>query len=371
MRDTPLSSVHQGLAAKMTTFAGWRLPLHFSSVAEEAQTARRAAALFDISHMGLLRLFGPDPRGQASELLTRDVSSIPANCGSYALMCKRSGGIIDDLWVMVEADNAVRLVVNAANHDRDLEWLSAHLGAGSAAPIEDEGARTFGLALQGPRSQEILKAAGFRGRMPMAFGAFFHGTVAEADLLVSRTGYTGEDGFELFGAAQDALRVWIAIMEAGDDYGLRPAGLAARDVLRQEMGYPLSGQELDERTNPLEAGLAWALDWDHEFIGREALRAARPRRRRVGFVLEEPGVARSGAAMTVDGESAGVVTSGTYSHNLGAAIGQGYVEAEASVGDEVKVESRGRRLRARISRMPFVGARTRPSWRRVAREELQ
>jgi aminomethyltransferase len=371
MRETPLSSVHQGLAAKMTTFAGWRLPLQFSSVAEEARTARRAAVLFDISHLGLLRVFGSGARTAAGQLLTRNPASIPFNCGSYALMCNRSGGIIDDVWVMSETEEVMRLVVNAANHDRDLERVSAHLAASGDAAVEDEGGRTFTLALQGPHSQEILKAAGFRGRMPMAFGAFFHGTVAEADLLVSRSGYTGEDGFELFGTAQDAVRVWIAIMEAGDDYGVLPAGLAARDVLRQEMGYPLWGQDLDEQTDPLEAGLAWAIDWDREFVGREALQAVEPRRRRVGLMLEEAGVARSGAAITVAGSKVGVVTSGTYSHNLGAAIGQGYVEVEVSVGDEVKVESRGRELAARISRMPFIVRRTRPSWRQIARRERQ
>ena len=194
----------------MTSFAGWRLPLQFSSVAEEARAARRAAVVFDVSHLGLLRVFGAGARAAAGELLTRNPASIPFNCGSYALMCNSSGGIIDDAWVMSETEEVMRLVVNAANHDRDLERVSAHLAASGEAAVENEGVRTFCLALQGSQSQEILKAAGFRGRMPMAFGAFFHGTVAEADLLVSRSGYTGEDGFELFGAAQDAVRVWIA-----------------------------------------------------------------------------------------------------------------------------------------------------------------
>ena len=370
-RESPLAELHRQAGAKMVEFAGWRLPLQFTSVAEEARCTRQAAALFDISHMGLIGLSGRVARAAARRLLTRDVSAIPANCSAYALLCSDSGGILDDLFAMVESDAAVRLVVNAVNHDKDLAWIGGRLSAESAVAVEDLRGRTFGLALQGPRSEDILKAAGLRGRLPEVFAAFSHTRLAGAEVLVSRTGYTGEDGFEVFGAAGEGSVVWQALMQAGRDHGLAPAGLAARDVLRQEMGYPLWGQDLDEQTTPFEAGLGWAIDWEGEFIGRAALEGAKPKRRRIGFRVGEPGVARAGAPIFRCGKHIGVVTSGTYSHNLGAAIGQGYVEAalELGPGAEIEIEVRGRLLKSRVERFPLLPARTRESWRDIGRRK--
>ncbi len=362
--ETPLAGLHESAGARMVEFAGWRLPLHFSSVAEEAQACRRAAALFDISHIGMIRLFGPGARQAARALLTRDVAAIPANCSAYALLCNESGGILDDLIVMVESEDAVRLVVNATNHDKDLAWIGEHLPEDGAVGIDESRGRTFGLALQGPRAETILRSAGLHGRLPIVFGAFFHSRLGEADLLLSRTGYTGEDGFELFGAAPDAPAVWRALMLAGQDSGLLPAGLAARDALRQEAGYPLWGQDLDEDTTPLEAGLGWAVDWSGDFIGRTALEGRTPERRRIGFRVEEIGIARAGAPILARGSRVGTVTSGTYSHNLETAIGQGYVDAGAELppGSEIEIEVRDKRLRCRLAKFPLIPKRTRRSW---------
>jgi len=365
MRDTPFTKLHEEAGAKLVEFAGWRLPVAFSSIGDEVTACRRTAALFDISHMGTIRIFGRGAASAASALLTRNVSAIPASCASYALLCNDEGGILDDLLVYVESSEAIRLVVNAVNHGKDVAWITPRLDADGDAAIEDLQGLTFAIAVQGPRAPELLKAARFEGRMPVFFGAFFHGKVVGEDVLVSRTGYTGEDGFEIFGAAQAAEAVYRALTEAARDYSAIWAGLGARDVLRQEMGYPLWGQDIDESTTPLEARLGWVLDWDHDFVGGAAVREAEPTRRRFGFRLQDSGVARAGAPVFTGETQVGVVTSGTYSHNLGAAIGQGYAEAAANLraGDEIEIEVRGRPVGALVHKLPFFEKRTRPSWK--------
>jgi len=362
-RETPLLAAHQAAKAKLVEFAGWRLPLQFSSVAGETKACREAAALFDISHMGLLRLLGPDAHRGTRHVLTRDPRGIPRGCSAYAFLCNDSGGILDDLLAMVESRSSIRLVINAANHDKDVGWLRARL-ADFEVELEDLRGCTFGLSLQGPRAEEILGSVVEGDLLPDLFATFANLRTAEAEILVSRTGYTGEDGFEVFGWAGDGPRIWEVVTAAGQECGLALAGLAARDVLRQEMGYPLWGQDLDEQTTPLEAGFRWAVDWDGEFIGRGALAESEPTRRRIGFLVKAQGIARSGDAILLAGQEIGRVTSGTYSHNLGAAIGQGYVRASANArpGTEIEVEARGRRLGARIAELPLVSARTRPGW---------
>lgn len=369
-RETPLAPLHESAGAKMVTFAGWRLPLLFSSVAEEAAATRTTAGLFDISHMGIVRIFGPDAYAAARRILTRDPAAIPISCSAYGFICNDGGGVVDDLFLMSETENAVRLVVNASNHPKDVAWIAARIPAGWRASLDDQLGRTFGLALQGPRAEGILKAAGFTGRLPTVFGAFVHAAIGQADLLVSRTGYTGEDGFEIFGAAGEGQAVWQALIAAGERSGLLPAGLAARDVLRQEMGYPLWGQDLDEQTTPIEAGLGWAVDWTGDFIGRSALEHSKPARRRIGFRVEGRGVARRGDPILVAGNEIGLVTSGTFSHNLGAAIGQGYVDFVMTLeaGSRIQISSRGRPLDACVAAFPFVPKRTRESWAKLGRE---
>jgi len=362
-RESPLAPVHAAAGAKLVEFAGWRLPLQFSSIAEETKACRTTAALFDISHMGVLVLRGEDAARAARRMLTKDVTAIPDGCGAYALLCNDAGGILDDLIVMVESQTAVGLVVNAVNHEKDAAWLRQHLGSRDVG-MDDGRGRGFAVAVQGPRAEEILRAVA-SGLIPEHFAAWAHLEVAGAKVVASRTGYTGEDGFELFGEAADGPAVWRALLDTG--LGLAPAGLAARDVLRQEMGYPLWGQDLDETTTPLDAGLRWAVDWTGEFVGRQALERARPTRRRVGFGIEDVGVARMGATIYRAGEAIGRVTSGTYSHHLSAAIGQGYVDlsAKAEVGDAVEIEVRGKRLKARLAKLPMLPARTQLGWTKV------
>ncbi len=373
--DSPLLPVHQAAGAKLVEFAGWRLPVQFSSVAEEVRACRSGAALFDISHMGLLKVTGPRATAAVSGLLTRDMTRVPRGCGVYALLLNERAGVRDDLFAFVISDSEVMLVVNAVNHERDAAWIRDHL---RGAALEDPRGSTFGIALQGPEAERILGAAAGGQEPPSRFAAIGPMRIAGAEVLVSRTGYTGEDGFEVFGEAEEAVKVWEALAGTGeqaDDRRLgscaipRPAGLAARDVLRLEMGYPLWGHELDEETTPREAGLEWAVDKGHDFIGRAALESHRPARRRIGLMVEGRGVARAGDVIAQGEEPVGAVTSGTYSHNLDKAIAQGYVRMEttAAAGDELSVRSRGRALSAVAAGLPFIPARTRPSWRKEKR----
>jgi aminomethyltransferase len=371
VRDSPLLTTHQGAGARLVEYAAWRLPVEFTSVAEEARATRRAGALFDVSHMGNLVLRGPGAVSFARKVLTRDIASVPVGCSAYALLCDQAGCILDDLIAMVVSPEEVRLVVNASHHDQDVAWLKEHLTPSEDVQIEDLRGRSFGLALQGPRSEDILESAGLSGGPPDLFATFRQMQLGQAVLLVSRTGYTGEDGFELFGAAEDAPGLWQLLLDAGREHGLVPAGLAARDVLRQEMGYPLAGHDFDEQTTPMEAGLGWVIDRNRDFVGRSALEGSTPARRRICFAMQEQGVARRGAAIHLCGEQIGTVTSGTYSHNLGAAIGQGYVSTSArpAPGTEVEIVVRGKLLRARFERAPLIPRKTRPSW--VARQRRE
>jgi aminomethyltransferase len=366
LRDTPLLSAHTAAGAKLVPFAGWRMPLQYTSIAEEARACRTAAALFDVSHMGNLRLVGTEARAAARAVLTREVRTLPVGCSHYALLCNPAGGVRDDLIVLAESDTAIRLVVNAVNHDRDRAWLEEHL-ASHAVQFDEPRGRSFGLALQGPRAAEVLAAVASAGEMPAHYGTFTWMDLVGARTLVSRTGYTGEDGFELFGEAEAGPALWRALLDRGGALGLVPAGLAARDVLRQEMGYPLWGQDLGESTTPLEAGLRWAVEWEGDFIGRSALEGATPTRRRVGFTVLGPGVARAGASISVGGDEIGRVTSGTYSHHLGQAIGQGYIAstAKAGPGDEVTLSGGTRELPARLAKLPLLPARHLTSWTKL------
>jgi len=379
LRESPLALWHQQSGARMVEFAGWRLPLQYSSVAQEAQATRRAAGVFDISHMGNLRLIGPGAISAARELLTRDAAAVPVGCGAYALLCNEAGGILDDLIFLVMSESEIALVVNAVNHDKDAAWLNGRAsrlgdsGAHSGVQLKDLRGRSFGLALQGPQAEAVIRRTEMQGTPPELFATFSHMCLGEAGLLVSRTGYTGEDGFEIFGSASQAAEVWEALFSSGRDLGLIPAGLAARDVLRQEMGYPLWGQDIDEQTTSLDAGLRWAIDWNRDFIGRAALENAQPTRRRLGFIMQDQGIARPGAAISWGGKQIGTVTSGTYSHNLGAAIGQGYISisSQAASGDQVEIAVRGKAMMARLQKLPLIPKKTRRSWNQPDRRPEQ
>jgi len=358
LRRTPLNECHRAAGAKMVSFAGFEMPVQYTGVIEEHHAVRRAAGLFDVSHMGEFEAEGPGAGAFLQGLVTNDVARLEPGRVLYAVMCREDGGIVDDLTVYRLAGERYMAVVNAANIGKDFEWMSARKPAGVA--LRDASEETGLLALQGPRAEAILArlipGGGDLGAIPY-YGAQER-QVAGRRALVSRTGYTGEDGFEIYCAAEDAPRLWGEILAAGAGEGLRPCGLGARDTLRTEMKYALYGNDIDETTNPLEAGLGWVVKFKAGgFVGREALLRVKEEgvaRKLVGFGMVDRGIPRHGAPLLAGGRPAGVVTSGTMSPTLGKAIGIGYVPvSHAAEGSEIAVDIRGAARAARVVKTPF------------------
>jgi aminomethyltransferase len=358
-RRTPLHAAHLRRGARMVDFAGYALPLQFGSILEEHAAVREAAGLFDVSHMGQLELCGPAALAAADHLLSRRISSARPGQVRYALMCNERGGVVDDVTAYREADTAL-LCVNAATREKDADWIRKHAPAG--AELRDRSSETALLALQGPHSAAVLGGVAAPELVSLRRFRFLHGEVAGRPALVSRTGYTGADGFELYCAAADAEPLFEALLEAGAPHGCRPCGLGARDTLRLEAALPLYGHELDDDISPLEAGLDRFVEQDGDFVGARAIRErarAGHSRALVGFVLEERGVPRAGCAVAQGGREVGAVTSGGPSPTLGKSIGLAYVPpALSAAGTAIEIVIRGRAVRARIVETPFVrGAR--------------
>jgi glycine cleavage system T protein (aminomethyltransferase) len=335
LKRTPFHARHVALGAKLTPFAGYEMPLQYEGIVAEHRAVRSAVGVFDVSHMGEIRLRGPGAAAFANRLVTNEVAAIPDGKAVYSPMCLDDGGIVDDL--LVYACGADRLlVVNAANFDKDLAWVRAH--APGDVAVLDEHAGTAQLAVQGPQAEAVVASAyGDRVRT-LEFYAGFETGAGPDWALISRTGYTGEDGFEVYVRAERALEHWDRIFEAGRPQGIRPVGLGARDTLRLEMGYCLYGNDIDETTNPLEAGLGWTVRFDKsEFIGKDALarvRDAGPPRKLVGLVVDGSRIARHGCAVFAGGGAGGAavgqVTSGSMGLSLGAPVAMAYVAGAAS-----------------------------------------
>jgi len=352
LRRTPLYERHRDLGARMVPFGGWEMPVQYGSIKEEHRAVREGTGLFDVSHMGQLWLRGPDAVADAERLVTCPVASLAPGRVRYGLLCNERGGCVDDVTVYRVAEDALFLCVNAANQEKDYRWVVRHA---ERARVRDESDATGLLALQGPGSAALL--AGLFEPDPGALKRFrfAEGKLAGERALVSRTGYTGSDGFEIYLAAGALEAAFEALRRAG----AVPAGLGARDTLRLEAALPLYGHELDDDTSPLEAGLERFVKLDAGgFIGAEALRHQReagPPRRLVGFVLASRGVARAGHALAVDGREVGTVTSGAPSPTLGKSIGLGYVPPSlAAAGTALDVVIRGRAVGARVVDTPFV-----------------
>jgi aminomethyltransferase len=337
----------------MVDFGGWEMPQQYTSIRDEHFAVRKAAGLFDVSHMGRFRIGGDGASGFVSDIVTNDISTLAHGQAQYNLMCNDAGGVIDDL-VVYHGSEGFFVVVNASNRDKDLVWMRDHAPAG--AEIED---RTFELGLiafQGPRAQELLPCSADLDAIPY-FG-WGHADVAGVHALISRTGYTGEDGFELFIDAGRIGEVWDAILEHGKADGVLPCGLGARDACRLEAALRLWGNDMDETVNAYEAGLGWTVKLDKgEFVGREALqkvKAEGPRRKLVGLKMQPGDIARHGAAVSGGGRQVGVITSGTHSFFLGYPIALAMVEARSlQVGDRAVVEVRGREAPAEVVKLPF------------------
>ena len=337
----------------MVEFAGWDMPVQYSGVIDEHLAVRARAGLFDVSHMGEVEVRGAGALAFCQTLMPNDLARVKPSQAQYNLLLNEQAGAVDDIVVYPLAADHIFICVNASNTDKDFDWIRER--AGGAVQVENSSARYAQLALQGPEAEKILQPLASAPLAALKSFYFFFGDVAGVHSLVARTGYTGEDGFEIFCESGDAEKLWQALMNAG---GVKPAGLGARDTLRLERALPLYGHELDDSTTPLEAGLEWVVKFSKpEFIGRDVLLKQKERgveRKLVGLELIEPGIARSHYPVFAEGAHTGEVTSGTKSPTLGKAIAMAYVRsAHAAVGHEIEVEIRERRARARVVPLPF------------------
>jgi glycine cleavage system T protein (aminomethyltransferase) len=350
---TPLYDEHVRLGAQMTNFGGWVMPLQYSSIRDEHRAVRQAVGLFDLSHMGELRI--KDER-LAQRVVTRDLTQLKPGRIQYAMLCNEAGGILDDVLAYAVADGGYLMVVNAGNQDGDFEWISAHSLKG-AGPVLNVGRDWSLIGVQGPRAVGLVQRLTPSELGSVKYYAFIEGKVADVACVISRTGYTGEDGFELFCGNEDAVRLWRALLEEGQADGIRPAGLGARDTLRLEAGMRLHGNDIDTSTNPLEAGLDWTLSLDKDFVGRDAIVQARQRglsRALVGFKMLDRSIPRHGYAVVESGQRVGTVTSGNVSFTLGYNIGMAYVPpALAEPGTHFGVDVRGTAAPAEVVALPF------------------
>jgi aminomethyltransferase len=352
---TPLYARHVALGGRMVDFGGWELPQQYTSIRDEHLAVRKVAGLFDISHMGRLYVEAPAAEEYVQRIFTNDMARLQPGHAMYTLMCKEDGGVVDDLVVYRERRDRFLVVVNAANRDKDLAWMREHLDPGVS--LVDRTAEVSLIAFQGPKAAALLPAGSSETEGIPYFG-FRPGELAGIDVLISRTGYTGEDGFELFIDSDKVGLAWDAILEAGTPSGVLPAGLGARDATRLEAALRLYGNDMDEAVNPYEAGLGWTVKLDKgDFVGRKALARVReegPRRTLIGLTTEPGNIPRHGAAIFGDGRRVGVVTSGTHSFFLGHPIALGMVEVPSfRVGDKVAVEVRGREAPAEVVKLPF------------------
>jgi aminomethyltransferase len=350
---TPLYDRHVALGARMVDFGGWDMPQQYTSIKDEHLAVRKAAGLFDVSHMGRVEIHGGGVQAYLEQLVTNDVA-VPNGHAVYTLMCNEQGGIIDDLIVYRVADDHYNVVVNASNREKDVAWMKQHLPQGLT--FEDLTSETSLIAFQGPRAAELLPSEGSTD--DIHYFTFRHGKVAGHPALIARTGYTGEDGFELFVGSEVVGDVWDAILAHGKSEGVLPAGLGARDACRLEAALRLWGNDMDETVNAYEAGLGWTVKLGkRDFIGRAALARVKeegPRRRLVGLSLQPASIPRHGAAVTAAGKQVGTVTSGTHSFFLGHPIALALVEGPSfRVGETLGVDVRGREAPAEIVKLPF------------------
>jgi aminomethyltransferase len=356
-KRTPLYERHVSLGAKVIDFGGWDMPVQYSGILDEHHTVRQAVGLFDVSHMGEALFDGPGAQAAVQRLISNDVGKLKDGGALYTVVCLPTGGIVDDCIVYRSSPTQYLIVINAANIDKDLAWFRENLG--KSTTLIDLSAETALIAVQGPRAVSLVASLCNDPIADVAPFTYRRVTVAGVALQAARTGYTGEDGFELFVGSSQATAVWDALLERARPLGGKPIGLGARDTLRLEARLCLYGNDIDDAHTPHEAGLSWVVK-GKGFIGEEALaRELREgvKRRLVGFVMKERGIARHGYDILAAGAEAakiGVVTSGTTGPTVGAAIGMGYVPtANAEAGASLVVDCRGKRARAEIVKGPF------------------
>lgn len=358
LQRTPLFAFNQQRGARFVDFGGWEMPVQFKSILDEHRLVRTRAGLFDVSHMGEVEVTGPDAARFLDFLVTNDVAKLFPGRVLYTVMCQPDGGVVDDLLIYCRGPQDFLLCINAGNIAKDVAWIQAK-AAGFNCAVVDRSAEFALLAIQGPASAAIVQTLTTTNLAGLKYYHCTPGAVAGVNVLLARTGYTGEDGFELYCAAEDTENLWNAVMAAGTPKGLLPAGLGCRNTLRMECKMALYGHEIDDTIHALEAGLGWIVKLDHsDFIGREALLAAKAApapRKLVGFKTHEKrDIARDHMPVVQDGKQIGFVTSGAPSPTCGFNLGLAYVPTElAKVGGAIQIEIRGRAVNAEIIPTPF------------------
>lgn len=359
LKKTPLNAVHRALGGKMVDFGGWDMPVQYpAGVIEEHMATRTRAGLFDVSHMGEIWVEGPDAIPFVDIITSNDVTKLADGQAHYSTLTNPDGGVVDDLLVYRFGPEKLLLVVNAGTTDKDWEWITSHKGEFNIA-LTNASADYCQIAIQGPRASEILQRLTDTDLTEVKYYWFTTGTVDGVDSIISRTGYTGEDGFEVYAAADRAEQLWNRMLEEGKDDGILPCGLAARNTLRLEAGMSLYGHELSDDISPLEANLGWItkLSKSSTFVGKDRLTALKDgglERKLVGFEMTEPGIARDGFDVYVNGEKAGTVTSGSPAPFLKKNIGMAFLPVEfANVGQELKIDIRGKQVAAKVVPTPF------------------
>ena len=358
LKRTPLYQEHVASGARLVPFGGWAMPVQYTGIVEEHRATRGAVGLFDVSHMGEFEVEGPGALAALQYLTTNDVAALQVGQIQYSVLCYPNGTIVDDLTVYRMGDARYMITVNAGNIDKDWAHVTKSTAHVKDARWRDASDGTGLVAVQGPKAEALVGRLTDRDVTTIGYYRFAHGHVAGVPTVISRTGYTGEDGFELYVPADGTAKLWKALQAAGRADGATLVGLGARDTLRLEMKYALYGNDIDETTNPLEAGLGWVVKpAKGEFIGREALekiRAEGLRRRLVGIEMVDRAVARHAYPVSKDGCAVGIVTSGSYGPSVDRYIGIAYVEtARASVGTKLDVEIRGQGKAAQVVRTPF------------------
>ncbi len=357
MKQTPLYNRHKALGARFLVFADWEMPLQYSSVLDEHHAVRKSAGLFDVSHLVRIEIKGEDAIPFINKLITIDLEKLKQGYSQYTLLCDENGEIIDDLLVYKKPDGSILLCANAINREKVIAWLEKH-SSHYNVEIRDITDATAQIAIQGPEAKEILQKLTSTNLSEIKRFAFAEINFDGITLLASRTGYTGEDGFEIYPPASIAESVWDRLLATGAASGLKPAGLGARDTLRLEMGYLLYGNDIAQKATPLEAGMERFISFEKgDFIGREALISQRQKgvkRRLVGFEMIDKGIPRQGYKILAKGIEIGAVTSGNMSPTLKNGIGLGYVNiGYDKTGDEIVIEIRGKNALAKVASLPF------------------
>ncbi len=355
-KRTPLYEVHRQLGARMVEFGGWEMPVQYKGVIEEHKAVREKVGLFDISHMGEIFVEGERAQGFINFITTNDITRIKDGGCQYAACCYENGTVVDDVISYQFSPQKYLVVVNASNTQKDFDWFVSHNH--HKVTIINKSSDYCQLALQGPLSQKVLQPLVEKNLSELNYYTFCETQLMGSPILLSRTGYTGEDGFEIYASTKEAVSLWNGIMEAGKADGLQPIGLAARDTLRLEAAYSLYGHEISDSINPLEARLQWIVRLDKSaFIGKEVLAEIASKgvsRKIIGLVLTEPGVPRQGYKIVVNDDVVGVVTSGTFSPTLNKPIALALVQAESlKTGSDIFVEIRGQKKKAALVSLPF------------------